>query len=329
MRILVTGSAGHLGEALMLTLPAHGHEPVGLDILPSPHTHLVGSITDRALVREALAGCDAVIHAATLHKPHVATHSRQAFVDVNISGTLALLDEAAAAGVSRFVFTSTTSAFGRSLRPGADDPAVWIDETVPSVPKNIYGATKTAAEDLCRLAHHLHGLPCVVLRTSRFFPEDDDDPATRARYPRDNTQANELLYRRLDLEDAVSAHLCALDRAPAIGFGLYIASATTPFTRADLAALRRDPAAVVARTHPDFAAIYAAAGYRMFPDIGRVYDNARAREALGWRPRHDFASALERIARGEPIGSALARRVGVKGYHPGRPADQIYPVAPP
>lgn len=328
MRVLVTGSAGHLGEALMLSLPAHGHDPVGLDILPSPHTHHVGSITDRALVREALAGCDAVIHAATLHKPHVATHSRQAFVDVNISGTLALLDEAAAAGVSRFVFTSTTSAFGRSLRPGPDDPAVWIDETVPSVPKNIYGATKTAAEDLCRLAHHLHGLPCVVLRTSRFFPEDDDDPATRARYPRDNSQANELLYRRLDLEDAVTAHLCALDRAPAIGFGLYIVSATTPFTRADLAELRRDPAAVVACSHPEFAAIYAAAGYHLFPDIGRVYDNARARRALGWRPRYDFAAALERIARGEPIGSALARRVGIKGYHPGRPADEIYPTVP-
>jgi nucleoside-diphosphate-sugar epimerase len=91
MRILVTGSSGHLGEALMRTLPGAGHEAVGLDVLPSPFTHHLGSITDRGLVRRCLAGTEAVLHAATLHKPHVATHGLQAFVDVNVSGTLCLL----------------------------------------------------------------------------------------------------------------------------------------------------------------------------------------------------------------------------------------------
>src|SRR5574342_934482 len=97
--ILVTGSAGHLGEALMRTLHATGREAVGLDLKASPFTTMVGSIVDRAFVRQCVRGVDAIIHAATLHKPHVATHSKQEFIDTNISGTLNLLEEAVAAGV--------------------------------------------------------------------------------------------------------------------------------------------------------------------------------------------------------------------------------------
>src|SRR5215212_180871 len=111
MRILVTGSAGHLGEGLMRTLRAQGREAVGIDISPSSHTDFVGSIADREFVDRCMRGIGAVLHSATLHKPHVATHTRQDFVDTNITGTLNLLEEAASAGVSSFIFTSTTSAF--------------------------------------------------------------------------------------------------------------------------------------------------------------------------------------------------------------------------
>jgi len=95
MRILVTGSAGHLGEALMRTLRESEHEPVGVDVLDSPFTDRKGSIVDRDFVRDAMRGVDAVLHAATLHKPHVATHRRQDFIDVNLTGTLNLLEAAA------------------------------------------------------------------------------------------------------------------------------------------------------------------------------------------------------------------------------------------
>src|SRR5262252_6675296 len=157
----------------------------------SPYTTDVGSITDRPLVRRCMAGVRAVFHAATLHKPHVATHSRQDFVDINVTGTLNLLEEAAAAGVESFVFTSTTSVFGDALVPPAGAPAVWVTEGVAPVPKNIYGVTKAAAEDLCQLFHRDHGLACLVLRASRFFPEEDDDPATRRAYDDGNVKANE------------------------------------------------------------------------------------------------------------------------------------------
>jgi UDP-glucose 4-epimerase len=315
MRILVTGSAGHLGEALMRTLPEHGHDAIGLDVLESPHTDLVGSVADGALVTRAVDGVDAIVHAATLHKPHVGSHGRQEFVDTNVTGTLTLLEAAVAANVGRFVFTSTTSAFGRALTPPPGAPAAWITEDVAPVPRNVYGVTKTAAEDLCELIHRDHGLPVVILRTSRFFPEQDDRDDVRAAYEDANLKVNELLYRRVDLEDVVTAHLCALDRAPDLGFGRYIVTATTPFGRDDLQALRDDAPAVVARLFPDYEAIYAERGWRMFPSIERVYVNERARRDLGWRPRHDFRLALDRLAAGEDPRSALAIEVGAKGYH--------------
>jgi nucleoside-diphosphate-sugar epimerase len=315
MRVLVTGSSGHLGEALARTLRDAGHEAVGLDAIPSPFTSIVGSIVDRANVRRCMRGVDAVLHAATLHKPHVATHSRQAFVDTNVTGTLNLLEEAMAAGVGAFVFTSTTSAFGAALTPPAGAPAVWVTEDVKPVPRNIYGTTKVAAEDLCELFHRDHGLACLILRTSRFFPEEDDSAATREAYDGDNVQANEYLYRRVDIEDVAAAHLLAMEKASSIGFGRYIVSATTPFSRDDLRDLRVNAPLVVGRRVPGYEAEYARRGWRMFPEIERVYVNERARRELGWQPRYDFRYVLDRLEAGADPRSPLARAVGSKGYH--------------
>src|SRR5579864_1510958 len=191
MTILVTGSSGHLGEALVRTFQAQRQDVIGIDILPGAFTRRVGSIVDRAFVRGAMAGATTVLHAATLHKPHVATHSRQDFVDVNITGTLNLLEEAARVGVTAFVYTSTTSVFGDALTPAAGQPAAWVTEDVVPVPKNIYGTTKAAAEDLCQLFARNHSLVTVVLRVSRFFLEEDDNRAVRADYADANIKVNE------------------------------------------------------------------------------------------------------------------------------------------
>jgi nucleoside-diphosphate-sugar epimerase len=327
MKIIVTGSSGHLGEALVRTLQGTTHQVVGLDRTASPFTGRVGTITDRDFVRRCVQGMDAVIHAATLHKPHVATHARQDFVDTNITGTLNLLEEAASAGVSSFIFTSTTSAFGRALTPPRGAPAAWVTEDVQPVPRNIYGVTKTAAEDLCEVFHRLHRLACLVLRTSRFFPELDDDPAVRGAYDDGNAKANEYLYRRVDLQDVVDAHMLALEKAPSIGFGRYIISATTPFQPDDLADLRVNAPQVVERRVPQYAAEYARRGWKMFPGIERVYVNARARRELGWQPRYDFRQIIDCLRAGDAPGSPLARAVGSKGYHDRAFADGPYPVS--
>lgn len=326
MTILVTGSAGHLGEALVRTLSRTGTPVIGLDIKPSPFTHVVASVTETEAVRRCLVGVDTVYHTATLHKPHVATHSKQAFVDTNLSGTLSLLEASAEAGVTAFLFTSTTSVFGDALRPPPGEPAVWVTEGVTPVPRNIYGVTKAAAEDLCHLFHRRHGLNCIVLRTSRFFPEADDDRSKRTAFQDGNIKANEFLYRRVELADVVDAHLLAAARAPVLGFGRYIISATTPFLPEDLAELNTDAPRVVARRVPAFRPVYEALGWRMFERIDRVYVNDAARRDLGWSPAYDFGTVLDRLRQGAPPVSQLTQAVGAKGYHDQQFDDGPFPV---
>lgn len=326
MKALVTGSSGHLGEALSRTLSESQTPVIGIDIKSSPWTDLVGSITDPEVVEQAMQGVEVVYHTATLHKPHVATHGQQEFIDTNISGTLCLLEAARRHGVRRFVFTSTTSVFGDALKPADGAPAVWVSEDLQPVAKNIYGVTKLAAEGLCRLFFRNHGLPCIVLRTSRFFPEEDDDRVKRQAFHPDNLKVNELLFRRADIEDVVTAHLAAAERAPELGFGRYIVSATPPFHRGRALDLRQNAQAVIETHVPGFREVYEARGWKMLERIERVYDNQAARRALAWRPTYDFAHVIGRLRRGEDFRSPLAQIVGAKGYHAEVFEEGPYPV---
>ncbi|KAG7144292.1 hypothetical protein HYQ46_006968 [Verticillium longisporum] len=165
--VLVTGSAGHLGCALMLSLASHGHSPIGIDMLAADTTTHVGSIADRPFVASIFARYPSIKH------------------------------------IESFVFISTTSTFGRALSPQKGSPAAWIDEAVVPIPKNIYGVTKVAAEDLCRLVHSQTRMPVLVLRTSRFFPEQDDDEDRRRAVDDENLKVLELAYRRVDISDVV------------------------------------------------------------------------------------------------------------------------------
>ena len=154
-----------------------------------------------------------------------------------------------------------------------------------------------------------------MLRTSRFFPEGDDDDEVRAAYADANVKANEYLYRRVDVADVADAHLLAMERAAEIGFGRYIISATTPFTQDDLAALRDDAPAVVRRLFPDYEAEYAAGA----GGCSRASAASTSTRAPGpsWAGRHGMTSArcLTRSRRARTRRSPLARAVGAKGYH--------------
>ena len=302
MRVLLTGSSGWLGRFLAPRLRAAGHGVTGLDVVRGADTQVVGSVADAAVVERAFGehGVEAVVHAGALHKPDIARFPAQAFVDVNVTGTLNLLRAAVKAGHDRFVLTSTTSLMiTQAIRQEADGAAVWLDEDVgPLAPRNIYGVTKLAAEGLCHVQFLEHGLNCVILRTGRFFPEDDD---THRELSGENLKANEFLNRRLTVEDAAEAHLVALERAPSIGFGAFIVSAPTPFDRSDAASLRRDAAGVVARYFPDAPALYSRRGWRLPESIGRVYDSSRAELSLGFRCETDFGRVLDALRAGGPL----------------------------
>jgi nucleoside-diphosphate-sugar epimerase len=315
MTILVTGSSGHLGEALVRTLQNFSQPVIGIDKIHGPFNSETGSILDGVFVAHCMKGVQVVFHTATLHKPHIATHSRQDYVDTNLTGTLNLLEAAVRAGVRSFIFTSTTSVFGHALVPPSGHPAAWITEDVVPIPKNIYGVTKGAAEDLCELFHRQHHLACVVLRTSRFFPEEDDDETVRSAYDADNVKINEFLYRRVELEDVVSAHLRAAERASSLGFRRFIITATTPFSPQDLAQLRVDAPAVVRALFPDYVQEYDRRGWKMFPHIDRIYVNERARYELGWKPQWCFRRLIRQLHNDDALQSPLAKLVGSKQYH--------------
>jgi UDP-glucose 4-epimerase len=302
MRVLLTGSSGWLGRFLAPKLGAAGHAVIGLDVAPGAHTDVIGSVADRTVIDRIFADYDiaAVIHAGALHKPDIERYPPRAFVDVNVTGTLNLLQASVAAGLDRFVFTSTTSLMiSEAIRRESGDQAVWLDESFgPLEPRNIYGVTKLAAEGLCRLHHLDHGLNCVILRTARFFPEQDDTQRTLSG---PNLKANEFLHRRLTVEDAAEAHLAALERAPSIGFDTFVVSAPVPFLRSDAGALKRDAASVVARHFPDAPALYRQMRWRLPASIGRVYDSRRAAHRLGFRCRTDFGRVLDALRSGEPL----------------------------
>ena len=303
MRILVTGSSGWLGRFLVPRLRQAGHHLLGLDSRPGPTTTLVASITDHGLTHLlASEEIEAVVHAAALHKPDIARRPASDFVAVNVEGTLRLLEAAVAAGVGRFVFTSTTSLMiGDALHAARDsgaERAAWIDEDLaPLEPRNIYGVTKLAAEHLCRMKSQERGLPVVVLRTGRFFPEADD-MADAIPHSDANTKANEFLYRRLTVEDAAEAHVAALEQAPAIGFDRFIVAAPTPFRPEDCGQLIVDAPAVVARHFPEYPGLYRRRGWTMFASIDRVYSAARAEARLGFRCRTGFPQVLAALADG-------------------------------
>lgn len=302
MNILVTGSSGWLCQTLVPRLVRDGNKVVGLDPEVGATTDVVGSVVDRALVRRLIRehGITAIVHAAARHKPHIETHDNSEFVAVNVQGTLNLLEEAVEAGVDRFVFTSTTSLMIsqkiRDGKAGGAREAAWIDETLsPLVPRNIYGVTKLAAENLCRLFHQLHKLPIVILRTSRFFPEEDD-MAHAIKQSGENTKANEFLFRRLSVEDAAEAHVVALSEASRIGFDTFIVSALAPFAPADCRELIADAPTVVARYFPDYRAKYDKRSWTMFDSIDRVYDAGKARRVLGFTCRTNFRQILDALS---------------------------------
>ena len=165
----------------------------------------------------------------------------------------------------------------------------------PLLPRNIYGVTKHAAEHLLPPVSSAPRLPVLILRTARFFPEEDD-MADAISQSGPNTKANELLFRRLSVEDAAESHVVAIAKAPELGFDTFIISARTPFHRGDCQQLITDAPAVVQRYFPDYPKLYARLGWTMFQCIDRVYDSGKASRILGFECRYGFREMLDALA---------------------------------
>ena len=253
---------------------------------------------------------------------------RQDFVDVNITGTLNLLEEAASENVAAFVYTSTTSVLGDTLVPPRGEPTVWVTEDVIPVPKNIYGVTKAAAEDLCQLfarnrslRHDRAANLALLSRTGR-----QSETFTRGICRRQRKDQRVSLsprrYRGRGQRASARGPPCAVNRLREIHHQRH--DAFFPRRRGgDCAAARRRWSVV---TCPNTSRnMPAAAGLWLPASIGSM-SNDKARAELGWQPRHDFRSLVARLKADDDIRSPLAREIGSKGYHDRVFGDGPYPV---
>jgi nucleoside-diphosphate-sugar epimerase len=275
MNVLVTGSSGSIGSAVAARLRRHALV-TGLDLVPGPATTRIGEIADPDLVRAMMQGVTAVVHTAALHVPHLPAWSEDEFQRVNVDGTQTLLEAAAEAGVSRFVFTSTTSVYGCSERTGP--PATWADESLPPMPADVYDRTKLAAEAQCR-DRAGRRMSAVILRMSRCFPEPE------------HLVAFYRMYRGVDRRDVAEAHHRAVV-APLTGSVTLNVSGASPFRREDLPALWDDPWSVIERRVPGVRATFESRRWPLPSRIDRVYPIENAARVLDFEPRYSVARLL-------------------------------------
>lgn len=238
-------------------------------------TSVIGDICDSRLLAATCAGLDAVVHTASLHAPDLGMRPAADFRHTNIEGTRRLLTACGEAGIIRFVYTSTTSLYGRALMPAGKE-AVWVTEDLQPEPRDIYDETKLAAEQACAEAAR-GGMTCISLRMSRCFPEH---PRLIAIY---------RLYRGVDAADVAQAHELALATSLS-GFEVFNVSARSPFSITECEALLCEAKTVVLGHHPWAASEFARRGWGLPESIDRVYVVDKAIAGLGYRPVHDFES---------------------------------------
>lgn len=276
----MTGSSGQLGREIARQLSAQ-HHVVGLDLSPGPWTTHQADFSNLGVLAKLIPTVEAVIHTASLHARHLQSHSKQDFVQVNITNFLKLLELCAQFPVKRLVYTSTTSVYGFAMEP--QEKAAWVTEALAPRPRDIYDITKLAAEELCRLFAGEKGLKAICLRTSRFFPEPPDRLALYR------------LYRGADVRDVARAHVLAATNQ-ALDYAIFNISANHPFQEADTEALFREPLPVLERYYPGIEAIFQQRGWTLPRSLDRVYVTAQAQEKLGYRPDYNFAEFIRGLS---------------------------------
>jgi UDP-glucose 4-epimerase len=165
VKLLVTGGAGYIGSVVTRMLLDAGHEVVVLDNLVTGHaealapeaTFVRGDLRDAARVLTPSAGFDGVLHFAGLIAAGESMQVPERYWATNTIGSLALLDAVRAAGVPRFVFSSTAAVYGNPTE-------LPITEEAATAPTNTYGATKLAVDFALTSEAHAHELAAVSLR---------------------------------------------------------------------------------------------------------------------------------------------------------------------
>jgi UDP-glucose 4-epimerase len=277
-RILVTGSSGQLGREIVKQLKEKNYTVVGIDVVEADTTDTLVDICDAQKIKTFTIGFDAIIHTAALHGKHYElNYPREAFIKTNIEGTFNLLNACVLNGIKKFLYTSTTSIYGKAMVNS--ERAVWVDETLTPDPRDIYDITKLTAELLCRDYFEKEGIETTVLRVSRFLPEAE------------NLKAIHRLYRGLDEQDGATAHILALEKTFKT-FEIYNISNESPFKKTDLRELLIDPKNVIKKYYPQIERIFEYKKWVFPKSIDRVYSIEKAKSELGYNPKNNFDSFI-------------------------------------
>ena len=303
MKVLVTGGAGFIGSHTLDALRLRGVETALLDDFNDFYDPAVkraaaaatgariyeADLRDRAAVRGALRSFqpDAIIHLAARAGVRPSIENPQLYIDVNLTGTLNLLDEAVAVGVQSVVFASSSSVYGNNPKtPFAEhDPL----ESIISP----YAVTKLAGENLCRIYTQLHGLSLTALRFFTVYGPRQRPDLAISKFVRhvaaglpielygDGSTSRDYTY----VADIVAGVLAALDRMQP-GFRLYNLGGEHPVTLADLvSAVERvvGKSAIIRRLPPQPG------------DVERTAaDTTLARAELGYTPTVSLDEGIRR-----------------------------------
>lgn len=323
MRIFVTGGTGYIGTHLVSRLRAAGHELACL-VRPTSNVagleragaHLVpGHLGAPATIRAGMNGCDAVVHLAALYE--FWSPDRDAFREVNVEGTRAVLECALEAGVRKVVHVSTAIVWGNAAWP--------VTEATALGPRcaSEYARTKRQADEVAWALHRDRGLPLVVVYPSAVLGPGDPKPTGRyvrnmvlGRLPAQVATTHPFAF--VHVRDVAEITARALEREGNIG-ERYLASGEN-MTFAEMNALIADVAGIsLPRLHmPDALALWNARALTAIADVvkrpplwgmafdqidmmlqGFRIDGSKAERELGvtYTPiRMAIAEAVERLA---------------------------------
>ena len=291
MRVLITGAGGNLGRVLAPALQNSGHTPVLMDFRPldTPYEFIQGDATRKAEVHRAVEGVDAIVHGAALHGIHLANHSRDEFWALNVEGTYHVYEAARAHGIGKVLLCSTMGVYGESVQTPENSVAV-VTEALPTLPRDVYGLTKTLSEELAGFYARNHGVRTIAYRLGMFVPEDF------LRY------GFRLLKGGVDDRDVAQAFLLGLTNTT-ISFDAFNIMAEVPFTREQWPRWREDPAAFLESQFPGLSELVKQKGGDM-KALSTLWGHTfwsvdKARAELGYRPQYNFPEFYAALKAGD------------------------------
>lgn len=168
-RVLVTGSAGRIGRAVVAELTARGHTVIGFDLMPTPgvlkENSFVGSLTDAEVLAKAITSADCVIHLAAApddsHFPPADTDNFESeLLPSNVLGSYRVMEAARRAGIRKVILAST----GQVIDGHLEDRNIPVTVTAAYRPRYLYACTKVFLEMLGRVYAEQHGLKVIAVR---------------------------------------------------------------------------------------------------------------------------------------------------------------------